>query len=72
MEPTAISLPLVEVLKLLTTGLVATIAAQGIAWLIERAKSNRSTESEATYLAARLAVNFEQFRHQVCGADCRQ
>ena len=61
MEPTAISLPLVEVLKLLSTGLVATIAAQGVAWLIERAKSNRSTESEATYLAARLAVNFEQF-----------
>ena len=62
MEPTAVSLPFVEVLKLaLGTGLVATVATQGIAWLIDRSKSSKTTQTEATYLAARLAVTFEHF-----------
>ena len=62
MEPTAVSLPLMEVLKLaLGTGLVAAVATQGIAWLVDRSKSNRAAEAEATYLAARLVVAFEHF-----------
>ena len=62
MEPTAVSLPLIEVLKLaLGTGVVASIATQGIAWLIERSKSNRSVATEATNLAARLAATLEHF-----------
>ena len=62
MEPTAISLPWLEVAKLaLGTGVVATIVTQGFAWAIERWKSNKLSKQEGTYLAARIAVTLEQF-----------
>ena len=62
METTAISLPFIELLKLaLGTGLVAGIATQSFGWIIDRWKSNRLAETQATYLAVRLAVAFESF-----------
>ena len=61
MEPTAVSLPWMEVLKLaVTTGLAASIAPI-MAWQIERSTSKKSAETKARLLAARLAVTFEHF-----------
>ena len=62
MEPTAVSLPWLEVAKLaLSTGIVASIVTQGLAWAIDRWKTKHDAETEATYLAARIAVTLESF-----------
>ena len=62
METTPVSLPWIEILKLsLSTGLLAGIATQSFGWIIDRWKLNRLKETEAAYLAARLAVACENF-----------
>ena len=62
METTPITIPWIEVLKVASsTGVITAIVTQFLGWLIDRAKSNRSARKEGTYLAARLAVAFENF-----------
>ena len=61
-EPAAVSVPWADVIKLvLGTGLVATLATQLVAWIIDRAKSERSAQQDARYLSARVAVTLEHF-----------
>lgn len=65
MEHTPGSLSWVNLATLtLGSGLVATIAGQVMRGLIDRRKTKRSTELEATHLAALLAVVFENFAIQ--------
>lgn len=60
--PTPVSLSLMDILQLaVSTGVIASVTTQVIAWLIERSRSKRSSRTQATYLAARLAVIFEHF-----------
>ena len=58
MEPTAVSLPWIDVAMLvLGTGFVT----KALDWLIDRQKTDRLAEQGAGYLAARIAVILEQF-----------
>lgn len=65
MESAPLSLSWVDLVTLtLGSGLVATIAGQVIGGLLDRMKSKRLVEVEATHLASRLAVMFEYFAIQ--------
>lgn len=49
METTAISLPVMEVLKVaFSTGIVTALATQGFGWFIDRQKSDKLEKKEAT------------------------
>jgi hypothetical protein len=62
METTPISLPWIEVLKLiLGTGIVAAIVTQLISWIRESRKELISSTRDARYLAIRIAVILEGF-----------
>ena len=62
MEPTPVSLPWLDIVKLaLGTGFVAAAINQGASWIREWRKEAKATKRDATYLALRVAVTLERF-----------
>lgn len=62
MEPTQVSIPWADVIKLaLSTGVIAAVINQSISWIRDSRSEGATIKRDATYLAMRAAVILEQF-----------
>lgn len=62
MEPTLISLPWIELVKLsVAAGVVTALVNQGLGWLRDHRRETKTRKREKEYLAIRLAVALERF-----------